>query len=113
MGYKRQLGPGECCFFPAGEGPCDLLAASQKEPRTGRPSLIGARGGREATAWQTRRRALEGIRVVDLTTIVMGPYATQILGDFGADVIKVEAPLLGDAIRHAGPSRTKGRAFTF
>jgi len=56
---------------------------------------------------------LEGIRVVDLTTIVMGPYATQILGDFGADVIKVEAPLLGDAIRHAGPSRTKGRAFTF
>ena len=42
--------------------------------------------------------ALAGVTVVDMTSVVMGPYATQILGDFGANVIKVEA-LQGDALR--------------
>ena len=47
---------------------------------------------------------LAGIRVVDLTSALLGPLATQILGDMGADVIKVE-PLGGDPIRALGPSR--------
>ena len=57
--------------------------------------------------------ALEGIRIVDLTTVVMGPYAAQILGDFGADVIKVEAPPGGDISRYAGPTRSKGMGALF
>ena len=48
---------------------------------------------------------LTGIRVVDLSSMVSGPLATAILGDQGADVIKVEPPGAGDLIRHIGCSR--------
>ena len=42
---------------------------------------------------------LEGVRIVDLSAIISGPMATQILADQGADVIKVERPGVGDATR--------------
>ncbi len=48
---------------------------------------------------------LASVRVIDLTINVLGPMATQVLGDAGADVIKIEAPG-GDPMRKLGPSRT-------
>lgn len=55
---------------------------------------------------------MEGMRVVDLTTVLMGPFATQSLGDMGADVIKVEAPG-GDTVRAIGPARHAGMGAIF
>ena len=48
---------------------------------------------------------LDGIRILDLTSVLMGPYATTLLGDMGADVIKLEN-LDGDIIRKVGPGRS-------
>lgn len=55
---------------------------------------------------------LAGVRVIDVTTAVLGPLATQILGDMGADVVKVESPQ-GDTMRQIGPTRGRDMAVMF
>lgn len=64
----------------------------------------------------TRRPAhpgpLSGVRVIDLTSVIMGPFATQILAQLGADVVKVESPE-GDNMRHVGPMKNAGMGHIF
>ena len=55
---------------------------------------------------------LEGVKVLDLTTVIMGPFTTQVLGDFGADIIKIEDPD-GDMTRDIGPSKTSKMSSMF
>lgn len=50
---------------------------------------------------------LKGFRILDMTSVLMGPTATQLLGEMGADVVKVEAPE-GDLVRQIGPMRNSG-----
>src|SRR6478752_5741553 len=48
---------------------------------------------------------LAGVRVVDLTRVLSGPFCSMLLGDLGADIIKVETPGEGDTVRHQGAGR--------
>ena len=55
---------------------------------------------------------LEGVKVIDLTQYVAGPYCTQVLADLGATVVKVERPG-GDVYRRQGPFFVEGESVSF
>jgi crotonobetainyl-CoA:carnitine CoA-transferase CaiB-like acyl-CoA transferase len=59
------------------------------------------------------RLALEGVRVLDLSRALAGPYCTMMLGDMGAEIIKVEMPKVGDEARHYGPPFQEGESSYF
>ena len=54
--------------------------------------------------------ALQGVRVLDLSHGIAGPFAARLLGDYGADVIKVEQPDRGDFARYLAPLKTDAAA---
>jgi crotonobetainyl-CoA:carnitine CoA-transferase CaiB-like acyl-CoA transferase len=60
----------------------------------------------------TPRGPLQGVRVIDLTTVMLGPFSTQILGEMGADVIKIEPPG-GDIGRWTGVSKNPGMSAAY
>ncbi len=55
---------------------------------------------------------LSDVRILDLTTVLLGPYATQLLGDMGAHITKIEPPE-GDTTRYIGPTRSRGMGGIF
>ncbi len=59
------------------------------------------------------RSPLQGVRVLDLTRVLAGPYCTMILADLGAEVVKVERPQTGDDARHFGPFLPSGQSAYF
>ena len=62
---------------------------------------------RSPLAYNAAMNSLDGVRVLDLSRVLAGPWCTQNLGDLGADVLKVERPGAGDDTRTWGPPYLK------
>jgi crotonobetainyl-CoA:carnitine CoA-transferase CaiB-like acyl-CoA transferase len=62
---------------------------------------------------EKKKLPLEGLRVIDVATIIAAPYCAAILGEFGAEVLKVEHPIGGDPCRHFGTRTQRGDTLTW
>src|SRR5271166_1011424 len=81
--------------------------AAHKESGTHKP-----RTEKPVSSQRKARGPLAGVRVVDLTAMVMGPYCTQIMADMGADVMKIEPPQ-GDNTRYVSVGPAPGMSGVF
>ncbi|XP_074431701.1 succinyl-CoA:glutarate CoA-transferase isoform X3 [Larus michahellis] len=106
-----RAGLARSCRCPGGlwRSPCQAAGGSAS-PRCPRAlsaaspgSGGGARGGGAPPAGASNVKPLDGVKILDLTRVLAGPFATMNLGDLGAEVIKVERPGAGDDTRAWGP----------
>ncbi|XP_064026026.1 succinate--hydroxymethylglutarate CoA-transferase isoform X5 [Pogoniulus pusillus] len=106
-GLRRSI-----CLYGGGlrRSLCPVAADSSASPRCSRALSAasasnggGARGGGDTPAGVSKVKPLDGVKILDLTRVLAGPFATMNLGDLGAEVIKVERPGVGDDTRAWGP----------
>ena len=74
----------------------------EQQPRDSSTSDYGVNTEDQNHASETENLPMSGVRVIDLGTFLAGPYAASILGEFGAEVLKVEHPIAGDPMRRFG-----------
>lgn len=83
------------------ETPRDADVATEEQPTDGATAGYARRPVQER-GWEHEKLPMSGIRVIDVGTFLAGPYAASILGEFGAEVLKVEHPIAGDPMRRFG-----------